>query len=473
LFTSTEEAAGRVDGTEILERLHAELGNLRQALGWASEVPVDGTRVTSGLHLCIACGTYWSMRHDPADGAAMLDRLLSLVDPLMPEGTAMPEILAMVPPEVLAYARVSTMRVRGMMGIHTPPSWIHPMLDGAIAYFRETGNRRGEGRALLQLATFLDLSKDDGPDSLRAALGALEAATEAGDALTIVPAHNWVGVTNQRAGRDLEAGDDFARALLLAEASGDRTAIWFSCLLLGNLHFNRRRWDDADRYLVRNEGDTGTLATHSRWRRADIAMHIGDFPQAHEHLARLAEGIAIGNLPQRAARLHQLGVGRLARLEGKLEVATRCFETMLAGRLEATWPEMNFRVLAELALVKSGTFTGGVGELLSRALTCDPNGKNWYSPLPSLIAAVAEHVVARDPASGILIGAMASRLGTHAWYLPSYAQDEARITAILDQARETHGIPIPHVPDDLTASDAISECLEALASMDATQVVTQ
>jgi hypothetical protein len=47
-----------------------------------------------------------------------------------------------------------------------------------------------------------------------------------------------------------------------------------------------------------------------------------------------------------------------------------------------------------------------------------------------------------------------------------YAQDVARITAILDQARGEHGIPIPDVPADLTAADAIAECREAIAALE-------
>ena len=54
-----------------------------------------------------------------------------------------------------------------------------------------------------------------------------------------------------------------------------------------------------------------------------------------------------------------------------------------------------------------------------------------------------------------------------------YAQDVARISELVDRAREKHGIPVPDVPADLTAADAIAECLEALASMDATRAVTQ
>ena len=105
-------------------------------------------------------------------------------------------------------------------------------------------------------------------------------------------------------------------------------------------------------------------------------------------------------------------------------------------------------------------------ELLARALSLDPDGNSLYSPLPAVFAAVAELVVATDAGRGALIWEMASRLGHRARYNPMYAQDVARITAILDRVRETHGIPVPNVPADLTAADAIAECLEALAALD-------
>ncbi len=109
---------------------------------------------------------------------------------------------------------------------------------------------------------------------------------------------------------------------------------------------------------------------------------------------------------------------------------------------------------------------GGTGrELLARALVLDPHIKEFWL-LPSLVAAVSERVVANDPARGILIWAMAARLGNRARYHPMYAQDVARITAIVDQAREAHGIPVPDVPADLSASDAIAECRKALAALE-------
>ena len=107
--------------------------------------------------------------------------------------------------------------------------------------------------------------------------------------------------------------------------------------------------------------------------------------------------------------------------------------------------------------------------LRARALSIDPDGNSLFSPLPSVVAAVAELVVATDAERGSLIWAMAACLGGRARYLPMYMQDVARITDLVDRARQTHGIPIPDVPADLTVSDAIAECRDALASMERVQ----
>ncbi|MEI8221991.1 MAG: hypothetical protein WCH91_15275, partial [bacterium] len=166
LFVTTEEASRRVDGNAILERLHAELGNVRQALAWASEVPIAPARVILGLRACVASSSYWRLRHDPEEGGLMLDRLLSMMDPLVTGGSGTSATLAMIPAEVLAHARTEAMRVRALGAVGLPPlPWVRLGLDEAIAYFRAARDRRGEGRALHQLANFLGNTNGDGPES--------------------------------------------------------------------------------------------------------------------------------------------------------------------------------------------------------------------------------------------------------------------------------------------------------------------
>jgi len=140
---------------------------------------------------------------------------------------------------------------------------------------------------------------------------------------------------------------------------------------------------------------------------------------------------------------------------------------VLASNLASNQTWLAQSCLVGLALMNHSS---GMAEparaLLARALSMDPDGNSLFSPLPAVVAAVAELVVENDAGRGALIWAMAACLGNRARYYPMYAQDVARITEIVDRARETHGIPVPDVPADLTASDVIAECLEALAALD-------
>ena len=469
LFTSTQEASRSTGGADILERLHAELGNLRQALAWASEVPVDGPRVTIGLQLCIACRDYWRLRHDRAEGAGALDRLLALVDPLVTGGSGTSISLAMIPPDVLAYARTDAMRGRSGGDSGVPSPWIRLGLDEAVAYFRGVGDRRGEGRAIHALSDFVGYTAGDGPESRALALTAIELAAESRDDLTGPLAHGRVAIADWVAGRDEEAGKRFATALRLAEASGDPHAVENSHFMLGIFEFNRSQWAASESHLRLAEGAGFSAVT--RYFRAEIAVHAGDFPGALAQLDRLADLIASGHLPGRNSAFVQLGRGSVARLEGRTEMAYACFREVLATELATNHPWLARHSLVGLAMMDGTASVDGSGrDHLGRAFALDPHATfAIFSPLPAVVAAVAELVVESDAERGAVIWEMASRLGGRARYLPMYPQDVARIEAVLDRAREDHGIPVPDVPSDLTAADAIAECLEALAFMERVQ----
>ena len=468
LFTGTEEVSRRAGGTTVMDRLHAELGNLRQALAWASEAPVDGARVTLGLRTCVAGAAYWRMRHHNAEGEVALERLLKLVDPLMPGGTATALTLASVPAEVIAYARTQVMGLRGVLSLVRPPAWIRPMLDGAIAHFRAVGDRRGEGRALMQLAAFLGYFGDRAPEGRETALAAALAAAGAGDTPTAAFAHCLAAMTDLRASRDDEAGERFTLAVELAADSGDTWATANAQFLLGCFRYTRREWGEAAMWAARHEAAGGAYTKLSLFSRADIAIHTGDFPGARAYLTRLSDGIASGHLPvSDTTPLHKLGQGSLARLEGRTEDATACFREVLASNLAAKESWLTQSCLVGPAWMDhSAGMDPSARALLARALSLDPDGNSLISPLPAVVAAVAELVVATDAGRGSLIWAMAACLGNRARYHPMYAQDVARISDLVDRAREKHGIPVPDVPADLTAADAIAECRDALASME-------
>jgi len=458
----------------VMDRLHAELGNLRRALAWAGELPVDGARVTLGLQTCVAGAAYWRMRHDTAEGMVALDRLLSLVDPLMPGSAATALDFASVPGDVVAYARTQAMGLRAFFHVLTQPAWLRQMLDGAIAHFRETGNHRGEGRALLQLASYLGYFVDQLPESRETALAAVKAASEVGDTPTAAFAYCRAAMADLREGKDGDAGRRLVLAVELAEGSGDPWATANAQFLLGHHRYTQGEWAESAVFAARFDAAGGPFTKFSLVIRAEVGIRTGDFPMARAFIARLSDGIASGRLSVRNAALVQFLHGQLARIEGRTEDASACYRDVLASKMasEETW-------MAQWCLVGLAWMDHLAGldpsarALLARALSTDPDGNSLWSPLPSVVAAVAELVVAGDAERGALIWAMAACLGHRARYLPMYAQDVARITAIVDRARETHGIPVPDVPVDLSAADAIAQCLEALASMDATQAVTQ
>jgi hypothetical protein len=135
--------------------------------------------------------------------------------------------------------------------------------------------------------------------------------------------------------------------------------------------------------------------------------------------------------------------------------------------MATNYPWLAQHSLVGLAMMDgTASVDGSARDQLVRALSLDPDGNSLVSPLPSMVAAVAELVVLGDAERGALIWEMASRLGHRARYNPMYAQDVARITAIVDRAREEHGIPVPDVPADMTSADAIAECREALAALE-------
>jgi len=450
-----------------MDRLHAELGNLRRALAWAGELPVDGARVTLGLRTCVAGAAYWRMRHDPDEGMVAFDRLLSLVDPLMPGSTATALTLASVPADVVASARTQAMGLRGVFHVLTQPAWLRPMLDGAIAHFRETGDRRGEGRALLQLASYLGYFPDHAPESRETALDAVLVATDAGDTPTAAFAYCRAAMVDLREGKDGDAGRRLVLAVELAEGSGDPWATANAQFLLGYYRYARGEWAEAADFAGRHEDAGGMYTKNSLVIRADVGIQTGDFPTARDFIARLSEAIASGKLSARNAPLVQFLHGHLARIEGRAEDAATCYRDVLASKIasEETW--LAQECLVGLAWTDISSWVDSSAKaLLARALSLDPDGSSLFSPLPSVVAAVAELVVKNDAGRGALIWEMASRLGNRARYMPMYPQDVARITAILDQARGEHGIPIPDVPADLTAADAIAECREAIAALE-------
>ena len=456
LFTSTQEASRRVGGQVILDRLYAELGNLRQALAWASEVPVDGKRVTLGLRTCVASVNYWRLRHDLIEGSVALERLLGLVDPLMPGGSGTAKTQAVIPADVLSFARTNVIVFRGTFFGDGVQDWISPMLKEAIAHFQTTGDRRGEGRALLALSWYFFQEGLDSPEAQKVALDAITASSEASDDQTWSLALGRAAVADWMHQRGDHSLDRIASAHRLASESGDVLASAETSRLLGHLQLCHRRWEEASTHFSRNVGIGGVHEGWAVYFLTVVALHTGNVESARAHLVTLEGGIASGRIPPSFSSIHLQGAGQLAMVKARTDEASGYFRQMLVGTPD------DLEALGYLAVIeaKDGN-TGTTRELIGRALAVNPAGNR--DPVPEFIAVTASLVIQSDPERGVRLGAIACLMLDRRRYPPMYAQDEAWLMAILDRARVAHGIPMPEVPSDLTAAGAISECLQALA----------
>jgi len=466
LFTGTEDASYRAGGSVILDRLHAELGNLRQALAWASAVPVDGARATLGLRLLVEGVAYWQVRHDPVEGLFEIQRLLSLVDPLVAGLIASPDGIHPAPANILSHARITAGAFSSILTSET--TWLRPALEDAVTHVRSVGDKRGEGRALLQLAWSISRVTGFGIETSRVALEAISAANVAGDQATISSSHGVLALTELRAGRDGEAWKRFSLALEIAEASGNswqtiqrrRTLGWFLC--------NVRRWDEGEPYLATATGPGITRYRESLYAQSYIALATGNHPRAHAVLAEWSALIASGHLPSSGTPVALVIQGHLARLENRMEGATDCFRSILAT--PGVSENLVFTHSAHLGLAMIDHETGNVAgsrRLFTKLV-------NTFMQLPELMgsslgwmtAEIAGLVAPADPARGLELGAIADHLGQRAWYAPRFSPDVERTTKILHLARERSGHAIRTVPVDLPEGEIVAKCLEALASLE-------
>ncbi len=228
------------------------------------------------------------------------------------------------------------------------------------------------------------------------------------------------------------------------------------------IDFNRRQWDEADASFARADLGWGRYTASSRYRRAEVAMATGDYATAYRHLANLSEGIASGSIPGTFAAFIPFGEGQLARLEGLNQIASGYLQDALASDFASKMDELRVQALAGLATIEGVSGSAKrARELLGQCLNDDL--LQFFMPLTMVIATLAELLVNADAETAIELGALAASYRNRSWFKAMYGPDEARITTILDRAREEHGIPLPDVPADLTAAHAIAECREALA----------
>jgi len=315
-----EEAEVGLRGPEQidwLERLDAELDNLRAALEWSLTRDVE-----RGLRLAGALTWYWNLRGHWSEGPAWLFKLLAA--PLLARSPGFASARAK------ALTAAASLAFWGSNDYAAARRW----LEEAIALYRagSPGDRWGLGEALaLYGATLGDLNE---PAAARTALEESLAIGESlGEEGRWLSAWAWMGLADI-ADAPVERQAGLERSADLFRALGDRAQLPVLLARLAWFHLWQKDYAAAEAYaresvvLTERIGDVMGGAWMLKLN-GDLALAQSDYTQAAAHYRAALERFRIlGTKVGIANALHGLGEIHLA--EGRHEDARAMWTEALA-----------------------------------------------------------------------------------------------------------------------------------------------
>jgi len=268
-ITALAEAAERrlmQSGGRVWEqRLEAELGDIRLALGWAREHDVD-----LGLRLAASLTLFWMGHNLLGEGRQWCTELLALGE------------------DASDSARAKALHAVGVFaGISGDHAEAELLMERALVLFRKVGDRNGVARSLLNLAP--SLMATGRPERARRCLEeALPIHRELGDEVGVKRAVQLLGTIASDLGDTDRGRELLGESLELARSYGDRYGECVSLHSLGDLELTAGRLD----------------AAAAAYRAAlDEAREIDSGRMACYCVAGLSAVAAAGGEEERAARL--------------------------------------------------------------------------------------------------------------------------------------------------------------------------
>jgi len=212
----------RSGGRVLEERLEAELGDIRLALGWAREHDVD-----LGLRLAASLTLFWMGHNLLEEGRRWCTELLALGE------------------DASDYARAKAIMAAavfaGISGDHAEGELLH---ERALVLFREVGDRFGIAWSLHGLAP--SLIETGRPERARRCLEeALPIHRELGDELGVKRTVQLLGTIESDRGDMVRGRELLGESIELARSHGDRFGESVSHHSLGNLELTAGRLDAA------------------------------------------------------------------------------------------------------------------------------------------------------------------------------------------------------------------------------------
>lgn len=296
-----------------LDRIDAELDNLRLALEWSL-----ATRVDEGLRLASALLWFWHIRGYGLEGLEWLTNLLAKGESLA--------FVDLSPNQRLI--RAHALAVAGFLAMYQKDSsQTIPLLEKSVEILRgiESIGKRWLGIALL----FLSKSYHERDKRVLLIEDALPLLQESGDPLYLAEYMMDKGGLLTEENKIEEATATFLECLALREESQDIDGIGTIAMSLGDMALFRRDFDEckiqyekslACYQAVKNKPMISILFS----RLGNIDMLTGDFAQAAERFAaRIAVNQQAGDRPGMINGLFDLG--RLDLNLGEYQRASRRF----------------------------------------------------------------------------------------------------------------------------------------------------
>jgi tetratricopeptide (TPR) repeat protein len=244
----------------VLERLEAELGNIRAALAWSLQNPAHAAQ---GLRLARDLDFFWGLRHVD-EGCHWLARLLA------------------VPAEsVDPHLRASALTVAGNLERNraAKPEKVRALLMESVAIQEALGDEEGRARTLCTLGLVeLGYARNNVDEAAVYFREALSLAEVLGNKWAICCALSGLGQVALKRGEMERACAFWEQGLPVAKEIGDR--YWVATLLmeLGEAALAQAAWNKARAYLQE------AMAVHGKIRNeagmADTRHFLGELARA-------------------------------------------------------------------------------------------------------------------------------------------------------------------------------------------------
>ena len=438
---------GGPDQLEFYERLEADRDNLFHAMDWASSVPVDAHRASSGMRLFVAANQFWNMRTRFSRLLHPVTRLMLAIDPLIPGSTALSNPVSGIPNGLLArfrWAGVDMHRTDGITG------WEVPVLEAALVTLRAAGDAKYTGWVLNRLSNYISGSGSDLSVAIELETEAAGLFRTIGDSYGEAEAVHRIGMNEMGRGNIVLGMEILYRSLATAQRQRDSASVSKSRWILACAELKVGNLDDAEAIAGHFIVDQTTYGVLGELVLAETAIHRNDLEGA------IARGWTMhrrgGTYSSSYLGIALRLIGTSFRLTGDLETAE--------GHLresERTLGKRPHLLCAQIARAKGDRV--GARQDLRLALGEFAQDIFW-STMPAIILEVAGFAAPVDAPRASRLASLSRGLTARGERWPVYPQDVEQIRAIL----LAHGAdPDLAYPDPMPGeAEVVSEALAAL-----------